>query len=481
MVDERVVEAVLHSRSELLEVLLVQRQGGDDFLVQHLVHEAADGVVVHAVTHDVEAGQICAQNETGVGTVQDADLALLVGGDIGDDHDVDAGLLERQLVLQTIGAFDDPDAEDFADIQSLIGVAVGLFQSSHLLRVTDAARDDAVHQSGAEGVGVVHPVDEGSVEVPVLCVVVAALLQLLAVVVDELAGEDDQTLVRSALEGGVSLVEHAGQLCGEAVGRHLVELAVALRVGDAGLSGVGDDDLQVLRAGQSQHFVPLALGVGADAVMHAGDDALCIDLLALLAAAQVQGVQTLLLVDPVRHLREVCDGLDELDLAVVASLLVGNIKEVIHECAQEVALAELHHLDGCVLEDITVVAGAFQDLVIQSFHLSVSFYPIALPFTGGSLSRALLCLYFMLLYTNKSSASQQFFAGNGVVFIKTSELYKSARDFWAVFQLYTSAFSGILKAGMACLHGTGRSPTIRMFQTVMTIEKRSSDHESIYG
>jgi hypothetical protein len=113
--------------------------------------------------------------------------------------------------------------------------------------------------------------------------------------------------------------------------------------------------------------------------------------------------------------------------------------------------------------------------------LSVSFYPIALPFTGGSLSRALLCLYFMLLYTNKSSASQQFFAGNGVVFIKTSELYKSARDFWAVFQLYTSAFSGILKAGMACLHGTGQPPTIRMFQTVMTIEKRSSDHESIYG
>ena len=59
------------------------------------------------------------------------------------------------------------------------------------------------------------------------------------------------------------------------------------------------------------------------------------------------------------------------------------------------------------------------------------------------------------------------------------ELYEG--EILAVFQLYTSAFSGILKAGMACLHGTGRSPTIRMFQTVMTIEKRSSDHESIYG
>jgi hypothetical protein len=100
----------------------------------------------------------------------------------------------------------------------------------------------------------------------------------------------------------------------------------------------------------------------------------------------------------------------------------------------------------------------------------------------GSQSRALLFLYFMLLYTNKSSGSPQFFAGKGAVFIKTSELYKSGREFWAVFQLYTSAFSGILKTGIACLHGTGPYPYfLRMFQTVKTIEKRSSDHESIYG
>ena len=182
---------------------------------------------MHAVTHDVETGQVCAQNETGVGTVQDADLALLVGGNIGHDHDVDAGLLERQLVLQTCGALDDPDAEDFADVQNSIMVAVGLFQSSQLLRVTDAARNDAVHQSGAEGVGVVHPVDEGSVQVPVLGVVVAALLQLLAVVVDQLAAQDDQALVGSAVEGLVALIQHAGQLCGEAVGGHLIELALS--------------------------------------------------------------------------------------------------------------------------------------------------------------------------------------------------------------------------------------------------------------
>ena len=378
MVDEGVVEAVLNSGGKLFQILLVQRQGGDDLLVQHLVHEAADGVVVHAVTHNVEAGQICAQNEAGVGTVQDADLALLVGGDVRHDHDVDAGLLERQLVLQLCGTFDDPHAEHFAHVQSGIMVAVDFFHGSQFLGIADAARNDAVHQSGAEGVGVVHPVDESRLQIPVLCVVVAALLQLFAVVVDQFAGQDGQTLVSSAVECLVALEQHAGQLCGEAVGRNLIELAVALRVGDAGLSGVGNNGLQIGRTCQFQHFVPLAVDVGAHTVGHAGDHALCIDLLALLAAAQVQGVQALLLVDPVCHLGEVADGLHQLDLAVVAGLLVCDVIEVIHESTQEVALAKLHDLDGCILQDVAVVAGAFQNLVVQSFHLVDLLYKLAL-------------------------------------------------------------------------------------------------------
>ena len=386
MVNEGVVEAVLNSGGKLFQILLVQRQGGDDLLVQHLVHEAADGVIVHAVTHNVEAGQICAQNEAGVGTVQDADLALLVGGNVRHDHDVDAGLLERQLVLQICGTLDDPHAEHFAHVQSGIVVAVGLFHGSQFLGIADAARNDAVHQSGAEGVGVVHPVDECRLQIPILGVVVAALLQLFAVVVDQLAGQDGQTLVSSAVECLVALEQHAGQLCGEAVGRNLIELAVALRVGDAGLSSVGNDGLQIGRAGQSQHFVPLAVDVGAHTVGHAGDHALCIDLLALLAAAQVQGVQALLLVDPVCHLGEVADGLHQLDLAVVAGLLVCDIIEVIHESTQEVALAKLHDLDGCILQDVAVVAGAFQNLVVQSFHLVDLLYKLAL------LIREPLCL-----------------------------------------------------------------------------------------
>ena len=373
MVDEGVVEAVLHGGGKGHQVVLVEGQSGDDLLVQHLVHELADGIVVHTVADDIIAGQVSAQDKAGVGAVQDADLALLVGGDVGHHHDVDAGFLERQLVLQPGRALDDPDAEDFADVQHLIVVAVGLLNGGHLLRVADAAGDDAVHQGGAEGVGVVHPVDEGRLQAPVGGVVVAALLQLLAVVVDQLAGEDDQALVGCAVKSLVALVQHAGQLGGEAGGRHLVERAVALGVGDAGLGGVGGDDLQVGAGGQGQHLGPLALAVGAHAVGHAGDHPLGVHLLALFAAAQVEGVQALLLVDPVGHLGEVADGLHQADLAVPAGLLVGNVKEVVHEGPQEVALAELHHLDGGVLQDVPVITGLCEYLIVQSFHLMISF------------------------------------------------------------------------------------------------------------
>ena len=58
--------------------VLIQGQDRHDLIQQHLVHVAQDGVVMHAVAHDVVAGQVCAQNKAGVGAVQDTYLALLV-------------------------------------------------------------------------------------------------------------------------------------------------------------------------------------------------------------------------------------------------------------------------------------------------------------------------------------------------------------------------------------------------------------------
>lgn len=85
MVDKRVVEAVLDGSGKGLAVLDIQVGGErrDDLVVEHGVHEAANGLVVHAVAHDIKAGDPGARDERGVGAVEDADLALLVRGDVG--------------------------------------------------------------------------------------------------------------------------------------------------------------------------------------------------------------------------------------------------------------------------------------------------------------------------------------------------------------------------------------------------------------
>ena len=61
------------------------------------------------------------------------------------------GLAEGQHVVQLGIALDDPDAKDLADVEQRVSVAVLLLQLGDLLRVADAARDDAVNQRAAEG------------------------------------------------------------------------------------------------------------------------------------------------------------------------------------------------------------------------------------------------------------------------------------------------------------------------------------------
>ena len=102
MVDKGIVETVLNCGGEDLAVLLIQRQDGHDLVQQHLVHITQNHIIVHAVADDVMAAQVCAQNETGVGTVQDADLALLIRSHVGSHEDVgiQACCVEGQLVGQ---------------------------------------------------------------------------------------------------------------------------------------------------------------------------------------------------------------------------------------------------------------------------------------------------------------------------------------------------------------------------------------------
>ena len=76
------------------------------------------------------------------------------------------GFAERQDVVQLGVALDDPDAKDLADVQQGVSVAVLLLKLGDLLRVTDAARNDAVNQRTAEGAVLIDVLPEAVVQAP---------------------------------------------------------------------------------------------------------------------------------------------------------------------------------------------------------------------------------------------------------------------------------------------------------------------------
>ena len=371
MVDKRVIEAVLDGCGKGLAVLDIKIGGKrrDDLVVEHSVHKAANGLVVHAVAHDVKAGNPGARNKGGMGAVEDADLALLIRGDVGGHKDArQAGLHEGQTLLERLIALDAPHLEGLAHSQEGILVAQTLGNRSGLLGVADAAGDDGVDERGADGAVIGHPLRELVLPAPVAHVLVHDAQQLLAVMVDELASEHDD----ARLTGSPAGVEDLDQLSGEARGRHVVGLAGRV-VGDASLGGVGDDDLQVIGDSNLHDGVVVGLAVRVEAAAAGADHAGLINRVAVLLAAYQHGIQVVLGIDAVGKAKGAADGLYHDDLAVPAGGLVAHVKEAVHESAQEVALAKLQDLLGGVLgQHVALVANLLERLVADVLHLCFS-------------------------------------------------------------------------------------------------------------
>ena len=324
---------------------------------------------MHAVAHDVKAGNPGTRDKGGVGAVEDADLALLVRGDIGGHKDArQAGLHEGQTLLERLVALDTPHLERLAHGQEGILVAQSLGNRGGLLGVADTAGNDGIDERGADGTVVGHPLRELVLPAPVAHVLVHDAQQLLAVVVDELAGEHDD----ARLTGSPAGVEHLGKLSREARGWHVVGLAGRV-VGDAGLGGVGDDDLQVVGDGDLHDGAVVVLAVRVEAAAASADHAGLINRVAVLLAAHQHGVQVVLGIDAVGKAKGAADGLDHDDLAVPAGGLVAHVKEAVHESAQEVALAKLQDLLGGVLgQHVALVADLLERLVADVLHLCFS-------------------------------------------------------------------------------------------------------------
>ena len=359
MIHKRIVEAVLHCGSKSKQVVLVKRQGRDDFLIKHLVHEAADLVVFHAVADDVPSCQIGAERKAGMGSVQDAYFSLLVRTHIRNDKYLvrDSRFLERKPVVKAFRTFDNPDAEDFAHVDKLIRVAVLFFQSRHFLRIADTAGNNAVYQGSAENAFLIHIPAEILSQLPLVDILVDALKQFFSVVVNQLAGKNHDSLF-ACVEAGQ---QNLRQLGGEGRRRTVVSLAGRIIL-DACFRRIGDDHFQVIALRKlHQRFIIFFL-VGIQAACNRRDDSLAVDFFPVLAAAQIQGVEPFLLIDQFRKSRG--DRLDKNFLAVPYALLIGKIKPVIHERAEEIALSELHDFHRRILQDISLISRVLQHLIV---------------------------------------------------------------------------------------------------------------------
>ena len=350
MTVERVGEALKNRGCERLEVVLGQVEGRHDLVEQRLRHVGAHGVVRHAVADDLVPRQIRAEHHGGVRAVEHAHLAQLIRGDVLREDDVAARLLEGQLVLDPGRAFDDPQAERLGGVEHVVAVAEFFVE-----RLGFAARitgHDAVHQRGAEDVLGLQPGLEFIGQTPLLGGLHAALFQIAAVVIDQLAGQKDEARALLAAKSGEALVEQAGQLAGIGSLRLVVE-AVLTGVNDAGFGGVGDDDAHIRVVRQRQ--IALEILVRGQAALDALDDALILAGLAVHLTAENQGIQAVLLVEHGNH--AALDGLHNHHAGVHTGFFVGHINHPVAEGAQETALAELNdalrlgrdaarHLDG---------------------------------------------------------------------------------------------------------------------------------------
>ncbi len=337
MLDIGVHETTRYGLSKGQQVFLRQGQGGNDFIIQGLLHEGLDHGIIHGIQHVVIAAQVGSRHKGGVSTVQDAHLALLVGLLVIGVDDRHAAVRQGQFLGNVLGGFDDPQAEGFCRDKDAILIAQ--LVPNGLILSTGIAGHDTVHQGGGEHAGIFQPLLELFAQVPQLGQRHDALLQHDAVVVDQLHRQDDQALVLSIVEVLGTLKQQLGQLAGIGMGRAVLEL-VRFVQHNAGFRGVADDEAQRIQLGIG--CILFVVGIGIHSVGHRGHHTVELHRLAIYQTTKQHGVTVVLLLKG-REQGAHLDGLHQHDITIEIGLLVGNVDHVINKSAQEVTLTELQY------------------------------------------------------------------------------------------------------------------------------------------
>ena len=327
MVREGIREALEDALGVFLLLRVGQVHRREDLVEDDLADERVELGVRNALRDLREALLEPEIDHRRVRRVEEAHLARAVGLHVGRVDDVDARLPERQLPLEVEAGrrLDHEEVERFAADEHLVPLAELLLVARGGLGI-GTARDDAVDERRAEDAVVPDVGLERSVR-RVGQMLQDALLEIVAVVLDQLARDED----KSGKPRGVTRLQQAEDLRRERV--------LALHVLDARLRRIRDDEAE-----RRQRRVLLEIRREVDA-LHGRD---LLDLLHRLAADHAPKARVVLAAARVqdlrRHAQLVANRLDDLHLAVEAGPVVHLLNHPVDETAQEVALAELQNL-----------------------------------------------------------------------------------------------------------------------------------------
>ena len=147
------------------------------------------------------------------------------------------------------------------------------------------------------------------------------------------------------------------EFCGEGGGRCVLGPAGRVK-GDPRFRRIGDHKAQHRVARTVQKLFPVAFGI--QAAGRGRDHSPALHGLSVLASAQDQRIESVLLGEAVRRFRVTAAGLNQNDLAVEAGLLVHQVDEAVGKRPQKVSFPELYHALRRIFQQIAGITLFFQ-------------------------------------------------------------------------------------------------------------------------
>ena len=208
MVHEGIVEPFEHAVRKASQLLFGKVQRLHQLVEHHHADIPADDFIAAGVPHYVYAREEGNRRKHGMGTVQERDLALVVGLLGRDEKHVEPCLVGWEFFRYRLRGLYHPEVEGLPAHHHVVVVAELRLDAVDVL--FRESRHYAVDERGIYGARVLEPLPEAVAELPELYVLVYRLFQSVAVKEYEFAGEDYEPLGGVASEEPEPVVQ---QLC----------------------------------------------------------------------------------------------------------------------------------------------------------------------------------------------------------------------------------------------------------------------------